>query len=164
MNLTLRSITRWGMKGGLGILDQAAFSGANFLTSVFLARELSYGDFGELAIGLAILSFFIQIYTSFSLEPMSILGPSQYQDYLSSYLLGQVRLLFFLSLPTCLILITFIWLSQWIGRQVVAGSVLFTLAIGLPFMLFPFLMRRIFYVLSKPNLALMGSLLYCVSL
>lgn len=132
--------------------------------SIFLARQLSYADFGELAISLAILSFFIQLYTSFSLEPMSILGPSNYQDHLSSYLLAQVKLLFFLSIPTCILLSFMIWLGQFTGRPIIAETVLISLAVGIPFMLFPFLMRRIFYVLSKPGIALIGSLIYSLSL
>ena len=83
----------WGLKSGLTILDQGIYSGANFLTSILLAKWLSNIEFGGFAIGLAALTFFMQVYTSFALEPMSVLGPSGYRDRLASYLMGQVRLL-----------------------------------------------------------------------
>lgn len=151
---------RWGLKGGLGILDQVVFSGANFLTSVFLARWLSNKDFGEFAIGLAVLTFFIQVYTSCALEPMSVLGPSDYRDRLASYLFGQVWLLFLVSIPIGILLVFAIWLS----RSTSVGSVLTFSAISLPFVLFPLLMRRIFYVLSKPSISLLGSVIYLLGL
>jgi O-antigen/teichoic acid export membrane protein len=155
---------RWGLKGGLGILDQAIFSGANFFISIFLARWLSKEDFGEFAIGFAVLTFFVQVYTSFTLEPMSVLGPSGYRGRIASYLLGQVRLLFLLSVPTSLLLGLIIWLDQFIGNRSVAASILIFSAISLPFILFPLLMRRVFYVLLKPGLALLGSVVYFLGL
>ena len=130
-------LNRWGLKGGLGIVDQTIFSGANFLVSVFLARWLSNEDFGEFAIGFAVLSFFMQVYTSFALEPMSVLGLSDYQDRIGSYLLGQVRLMFFLSVPTGVILGFFMWLAQFVSRHSVATPVLIFSAVSLPFILFP---------------------------
>ncbi len=156
----MNTIHRWGLKGGLGILDQAIFSGANFLTSVFLARWLSNEDFGEFAIGFAVLSFFMQVYTSFALEPIGILGPSGYRDRIVSYLLGQVRLLFLLSVPTGILSGLIIWLVQFSNNHSVAASVLIFSTVGLPFILFPLLMRRVFYVLLKPGLALIGSVVY----
>ena len=52
-------LKKWALKGGLAVLDQAVFSGANFLSSILLARWLSSINFGEFAIGLAILTFFM---------------------------------------------------------------------------------------------------------
>jgi len=158
------TIYRWGLKGGLGILDQGLFSGANFLAIVFLARSLDTEDFGGFAVGFAALSFFMQIYTSFVLEPMSILGPSNYRERIGSYLLAQVRLLFLLATPTGVFLGFIIWLNQFIGNDTIATSVLIFSSISLPFILFPLLMRRIFYVLLKPGLALLGSAIYFLGL
>lgn len=158
------TIYRWGLKGGLGILDQAVFSGANFLISVFLARWLNNEDFGEFAIGFAVLTFFMQVYTSFTLEPMSVLGPSAYRDRIASYLLGQVRLLFWMSVPTSILLVLIVWLGQSIKPNSVAGWVLIFSAMNMPFVLFPLLMRRVFYVLLKPGIALLGSVIYLLGL
>ena len=154
------TLYRWGLKGGLGVLDQVIFSGANFLISVFLARSLRNEDFGEFAIGFAFLTFFVQVYTSFALEPMGVLGPSGYRERIASYLSGQVRLLFLLSAPIGILLVFAIWL----GQSASASSVLIFSAISLPFVLFPLLMRRVFYVLLRPGTALLGSAIYLLVL
>ena len=164
MDSVRNTIYRWGLKGGLGILDQAVFSGANFLISVFLARWLNNEDFGEFAIGFALLTFFVQVYTSFALEPMSVLGPSAHRDRIVSYLLGQVRLLFWLSVPTSILLVLIVWLGQSIKPHSVEGSVLIFSAMNMPLVLFPLLMRRVFYVLLKPGIALLGSVIYLLVL
>ena len=105
-------LKKWALKGGLAVLDQAVFSGANFLSSILLARWLSSINFGEFAIGLAILTFFMQVYTSFALEPMSVLGPSGYQDHLPSYLMGQVWLLILILVPLSALLGVLVLVSQ----------------------------------------------------
>ena len=105
-------LKKWALKGGLAVLDQAVFSGANFLSSILLARWLSSINFGEFAIGLAILTFFMQVYTSFALEPMSVLGPSGYHDHLPSYLMGQVWLLILILVPLSALLGVLVLVSQ----------------------------------------------------
>ena len=160
ISLSVDRVKRWGLKGGMAILDQGVFSGGNFLISVFLAKALSSKDFGVFAIGFAVLTFFTQVYTSFALEPMSILGPYSYRDGINSYLLAQVRLLFLLSIPTSILLGLIIWLNQVIGKHTATTSVLIFSVFSLPFILFPLLMRRIFYVLLKPGWALFGSVIY----
>ncbi|HET9908184.1 MAG TPA: oligosaccharide flippase family protein [Anaerolineales bacterium] len=157
----MKGIYSWGVKGGLGILDQVIFSGTNFLTSVFLARLLSKDEFGQFAVGLAFLTFFTQIYTSFALEPMSVLGPSDYSDRIAAYLMGQVTLMFLIVGPLAILLVLAFGLSN---QSTETRSVLVLSSFSLPLFLFPQLMRRIFYVLSKPGMALFGSVLYLLSL
>jgi len=150
----------WGLKGGLAVFDQAIFSGANFIVSIILAKWLTSKDFGEFAIGLAIITFFMQVYTSFTLEPMSVLGPSGYRDRLVPYLMGQVWLLFLLSVPLSMLLGLIVLVAQLLNSNSDTSSVLLFSAIGLPFILLPLLMRRLFYVLLKPGFALAGSVIY----
>ena len=164
VSLSVERVKRWGLKGGMAILDQGIFSGANFLISVFLARWLSNEDFGAFAVGFAVLSFFMQVYTSFALEPMSILGPYNYRDRINSYLLTQVRLLFLLSIPISILLGIIIWLDQFVSKHFATTSVLIFTAFSLPFILFPLLMRRVFYVLLKPGWAVLGSVIYFLGL
>jgi len=66
---------------------KAAASGGGSL----LAKWLSNKSFGEFAVGLASITIFLQIYTSFALEPMSVLGPSEYRDDLIPYLILSIR-------------------------------------------------------------------------
>ena len=162
--LSIEHIKHWGLKGGLAVLDQGLFSGANFLISVFLARWLGKVDFGAFAVGFAVLSFFMQIYTSFALEPMSIIGPYRYRDRIDSYLLAQVQLLFLLSIPVGIVLSLIIWLDELISNPSTVTSVLIFSALSVPLILFPLLMRRIFYVLLKPGWAFLGSGVYSLGL
>ncbi len=161
-NFTL--LKRWGLKGGLAILDQGVYSGANFITSILLAKWLSSKDFGGFAIGLTVITFFMQVYTSFALEPMSVLGPSGYQDRLVSYLMGQVWLLCLLSVPLVLLLGIIVLITQLLNGNSDMPPILLVSAMGLPFILLSLLMRRVFYVLLKPGFALAGSVVYCSGL
>ena len=156
----LTRLRHWGLQGGLAVFDQAVFSGANFVTSILLAKWLSSKDFGGFAIGLAVLTFFMQVYTSFTLEPMSVLGPSGYRDRLVPYLMGQVWLLFLLSVPLGILLGLIVLVTQLLNGNSDTSSILLFSAMGLPFILLPLLMRRIFYVLLKPGFALAGSVIY----
>lgn len=148
----------------MGILDQGLYSGANFVTSIVLARTLSREHFGAFALGFAVLSFFMQVYTSFALEPMGVIGPSDYAGRIRSYLLGQTQLLFTLVLPISLALALFVWLFAMRVGHTEGGTILVVSALTLPFILFPLLMRRIFYILFRPGIALLGSLIYSVLL
>lgn len=158
--MVLARLKKWGLKGGLAVLDQGVYSGANFVLSILLAQWLGDKDFGEFAIGLAVITFFMQVYTSFAMEPMSVLGPSGYQDRLVSYLVGQIWLLFLLSVPLVIIFGLVILVTQLVNGSSDMTSILLFSIISLPFILFPLLMRRIFYVLLKPGFALVGSTLY----
>lgn len=144
----------------MGILDQAVFSGANFIASVLLARWLSGAEFGAFAIGYVVLTFFFQIYSSFVLEPIGVLGPSHYSERLPAYLLTQVKLLFGLFVPIGMILTCFVWMYQSVNRADQTAQILVVIGLSLPFLLLPLLLRRAFYVLAKPGMALLGSLIY----
>lgn len=158
--LPFERLRKWGMKGGLAILDQGVFSGANFLLTILLARWLEASEFGQFAIGFAVLTFFIQVYTSFVLEPIGVLGTSNYADRLSSYLKSQVKLLFTLSIPLGVFLSTIVLLWRYLSDSISNSSPFLFATLGIPFVLFPLLMRRAFYVLQQPGIALAGSLVY----
>lgn len=158
--LSFEQIKRWGVKGGFAVLDQGLYSGANFIGSILLARWLDVRQFGEFAIGFTILIFFMQIYTSFILEPMGILGPSNYGDRLKPYLRRHVDLLFIITTPVAVFLAASVVFVRHLNNDSSMSPTLFYSLLGLPFFLFPLLMRRIFYVLQKPGFAFLGSVVY----
>jgi O-antigen/teichoic acid export membrane protein len=49
--------TRWGLKGGMAIVDQGIFSGSNFVLYILLARWLAPDDYGAYALGFAGILF-----------------------------------------------------------------------------------------------------------
>lgn len=162
MNISrlLNLLRHWGIKSGLGILDQGMYSAANFIVSILLAKWLEKNEFGAFSVGFAILMVFLQIYTSFVLEPMSVLGPSNHKNHLINYLLGQVRLLLLLSIPIGIVFGLVGLLNLFIGNTSSLTPILMFSSIGIPFILFSFLMRRVYYVLSQPGIALLGSFVY----
>jgi len=60
MNMTLfvERMRRWGLKGGLGILDQGLYSGANFVLGILLARWFSPEEYGAFSAAYSIFLLF----------------------------------------------------------------------------------------------------------
>lgn len=164
MPLLINQVKNWGIAGGLSILDQGVFSGANLIITILLARWLDVFEFGQFAIALAVIAFFMQIYTSFALEPMGIIGPSNYGLDITSYLSSQITLLFVLVTPLGFIL-ALIALVAGKNQGIVSNSSILVISLfGLPLIFFPLLMRRIYYILLKPAFALIGSCIYLVTI
>jgi O-antigen/teichoic acid export membrane protein len=165
--LSIDSLRRWGLKGGISFLDQGTFSGANFVLNVLLARWLDPAAFGAFVVAFAVFLFFTGFHNALILEPMSVLGPSKHAGNLPQYISFQFRL--------------HIWLSCGLGLSMLAvggilrkfggsetngalGSAIMAAAVALPFMLFIWLVRRIYYLLGKPTGALACSVLYAICL
>jgi O-antigen/teichoic acid export membrane protein len=160
--LSMDRIKRWGLKGGLSVLDQAIFSGANFVLSVMLARWLSMEQFGTYTIGFTILIFVYQFYLSFLLEPMSVLGPTHFSDHLKEYLILNLKSHFIITIGAGF----FFLVSAFAftdGRSLVR-QILFVTGGTLPLLLLPWYLRRVFYVLGQPAVSLWGSVVYAISL
>lgn len=157
----------WGMKSGLAILDQIIFSGANFLSNILLARWLFPEAYGAYAISFSILMLFYQMHFSFFLEPMSVIGYSHYRDSLVDYLKGQITLHFLISVPIGILLTILSLILMSIDFQnslKLIFSITATMGVALPFLLLPWLLRRIFYILGKTWVSMIGSLLYAFNL
>ncbi len=167
MDITLspHRLQHWGFKGGITILDQGLFSGANFLASILLARWLTPTEYGAYALSFAILMFFYQLHTSIILSPMGVIGPAAHGDNLSFYLQGQARLHFLLTAAFGILVV----LSGLIMRQIpgeigLISPILLVMGALLPFLLLPWLIRRSFYILGRPWVAAAGSAVYCAFL
>ena len=159
---SLDNILRWGIKGSWSVLDQAVFSAANFILSILLARWLLPSHYGVFSLAFAVYQFGYQAHNALIVEPMSVLGPARMSHRLRDYLRDQIKLhfviCFFAGLTFCIIgLIVFVF-NQILGR------VLIIMGLVLSFLLLPLLMRRGFYLLQKPEFALLGSALYAIFL
>ncbi len=162
MSLSMEHIKRWGVKGGMSVLDQGVFSGANFILSILLARWLSSEQFGAYAIGFTVLIFVYQFYTAFLLDPMGVLGPTNFSDKLKEYFVVHLRSHFVITITAGLffIVIAFAWGSD----QLLVRKTLFVMGGTLPLLLLPWYLRRVFYILGQPVVSLWGSLIYAISL
>jgi O-antigen/teichoic acid export membrane protein len=160
MYMSVESVRRWASKGGLGILDQGLYSGANFILSVLLARWLSpemYGGFS------AAYSMFLLISTAqvaLLAEPMSIFGAHKYRQNIVSYLNYLLRIQWVGSLFAA----AFLFLIALLSVNNVLRNALISMAVALPFILFYWYLRRAFYIETQSGKAAVASLAYSSSL
>lgn len=159
-----RRYRAWGWKAGLAVLDQGLFSGANFIVNVLLARWLSAEEYGAYAVAFSVLLIFYQIHSSLLLEPMSILGPAYHTDNIFFYFNQQIKLHFFETLLMAVLLVggTAALSSLFFSEKKIV-DILFVMGCGLPFILLPWFFRRVFYILEKPLISVVGSLVYFMS-
>jgi len=164
ISLSVERIKHWGVKGGMAIVDQGIFSGSNFILNIVLARWLFPEDYGAYAIGFTVLVLFLQLLISYILEPMGVLGPSSHRENLKAYLMTQLRLYFVASVPIGLLFASVAYLYGRFGGNPLVCNILVAIGITLSPLLLPWMLRRIFYVLDRPDIAVLGSIVYAISL
>jgi O-antigen/teichoic acid export membrane protein len=161
-SLFMARLKTWGIKGGLSVLDQGLYSGANFVMNILLARWLLPSHYGVFSIAFAVYLFAYQIHNAIIIEPMSVLGLAKMHHRLPNYLRDQIKIHFVVSLLAGFAIIV-------IGLIVIAfdqilGRVIIILGMVLSLILLPLLTRRIFYLFRKPQFALLGSAVYTIFL
>lgn len=163
-SLQVGRIRQWGVKGALSIVDQGVYSGSNFLFSVFLARWLSPSEYGAYALAFAILLVFYQLHQSFITDPMGVLGPANYPTQLRDYMLVQLKLHFVITfIGGLLVGIASLGLASYlVGDAMLFARDLGVMGLSLPFLLLPWFLRRVFYVLHLPEISALASLFYAV--
>jgi O-antigen/teichoic acid export membrane protein len=163
-SLPFYHIGRWVKKGSLSILDQAFFSGTNFVLSILLARWLASDLYGIFALSFAIYLFFSGIYNAIILEPISVFATSKYHEQFNQYLSSQFVIHFIVTgiLGGFIICVAWIlyYLNVWDSTMIKA---LFGVGVSLPFLLLLWLVRRIFYIIQSPSNALLSTFIYFVS-
>jgi O-antigen/teichoic acid export membrane protein len=160
MSLFVEGMKRWGLKGGLGILDQGLYSGVNFLVGILLARWFSpeiYGGFSA-AYSLFLLLSVAQV--ALIAEPMSIFGAYQYRYNITSYLNYLLRIQWITSTLGSFLLILF---TFFISNDVVRDAML-GMAVALPFILYFWYLRRAFYIEMQSAMAMLMSFIYSILL
>ena len=150
---------RWGPKTGFSIADQGVTSGVNFALNIVLARWLSPAEYGGFAIAFSILLFFSGFHNALIIEPMSVLGPSQYKQELARYLGINLWIHGGITFGLSVIL-GFIGVILYVmGNSRLVPS-LFGLSLALPFILLFWFFRRACYLKTSPELAFKGSIFY----
>jgi len=156
------TIRRWGLQGATSVLDQAVFSGTNFLIQILLARWLAPDEYGAIAVSFVVILFLSGFHSAFILEPMSVFGPADHVEDLGSYIKAHVRIHVVLTGLFGLFLILGGIAAQSLLRMTSPmPPALIGAGIALPFILWVWLARRSAYVVRRPKLALQGSLAYC---
>jgi O-antigen/teichoic acid export membrane protein len=160
MDVSLDRIKRWGIKGGLSVLDQGIYSGSNFILVILLARWQQPQEYGAFSVAFATFLFLSGIYGGLILEPVSILGPSRFSENKASYLSDQLWLHFLITIPLAIIFgLCILFLQNPLLRAAFVAA-----SFALPFMLLTWLARRIYYSNHQPFGAVLSSILYSIVL
>jgi len=160
MNLSLEKLRHWGLRGGLGILDQGLFSGANFLLGILLARWMSPEMYGGFAASYSLFLLLSTFQVAIIAEPMSIRGADKYHKDVVSYLNYLLRLQWKgILLGTLLLMVFSLFFVRGILREAMIAML-----ISLPLILFYWYVRRAFYIEMQSGMAMLTSLIYSVLL
>jgi O-antigen/teichoic acid export membrane protein len=155
----------WGLRGGMAIADQGLFSGSNFIVNVLLARWLIPDDFGAFSLAYAVYIFMSGFHNAFVLEPVTILATSKYADRIESYLYSQIRIHFVITMVmSALVVCAGLGLRTYKADLSFFSTSLVGVGIFLPLMLWIWLARRTCYILGKPELAFVSSIIYSLIL
>lgn len=154
------TLSRWGSRAMLGILDQGLVSGTNFALNVFLARWLDLAEYGAFSVaftGFLVLSSF---HGALLLDSTSVLGVAYKGDrfpaYLRSLLLLHAGVTATLSLVVAVIGLAI--------RDSSLHGALLGLALWLPMILLFWLVRRVYYLETRPGAALISSVVYVLAI
>jgi O-antigen/teichoic acid export membrane protein len=146
----------------LGVADQAALSGTNFVANVLLVRWMSAADYGSFAVAFACLIILSGPYVALAVEPVNIVGTRRFLTDQKGYIKA--------------LLILHVVLMAGVGAVMGAPSLLpeawrhfpakwfVALALATPAVLFLWLVRAASYLLGQVSVALFGSVVYMVSM
>ena len=160
MREAIKILKHWGAKGGLGVLDQAVFSGSNFFLGVLLARWTSPDTYGTFSASFSIFLLFSTFQVALIAEPMSIFGASRYSEEVISYLNYLLRIQWIGAFIVALVIIGF---TLFLPSSPLQKSII-AMAFSTPFILFYWYLRRAFYIEMQSGMAMITSLVYSTSL
>ncbi len=157
-------IKKWGLKSGLAVMDQGFFSGANFLFNVLLVRWLSAETYGAFSLAFAIYLFSTSFHNALILEPMSVFGTANYSRDIRSYLAKQIIIHAIVTGILGILMSVLGVLLLYFTTDPLLSYAVIGVGLFMPIMLFMWLARRIYYILSEPGSALLISTIYLVAL
>jgi O-antigen/teichoic acid export membrane protein len=164
---SLARLREWGTRSGTALLDQACFSGANFLLYVLLARWLTPPEYGVFALVFSVYLFLLGLHTGLIQDPLSVLGHVAYGGNLRGYGSRVLRVHFLLSVilaaPAAAAGAWLVWGSHDPLAHPM-GVAFLSLAFSLPFLLLLWLARRMAYLHLAPHHAAIHSAVYAVLL
>ena len=154
--------TSWLGKGFLAVLDEGLISGSNFLISIWLARWLAPEQYGAYALAYQIFLVLALFYQTLIQEPMMVFGASVYRNSFREYLGALLRIHLEIAVATMLVLGLSAWLVEEFAASHGLSGAVAGVALAAPWLLFFWLLRRVFYVQLKPQVGVRGALLYCL--
>lgn len=153
----------WLLKGGASIADQAMLAGANFILNILLGRWLPPVQYGAFAFSYSIFLLLGTFHTASFSEPMMVFGAGKYAARFGRYIgvLTMGHLVVMVPIAILLLGASFL-LGRYYSSEV--QHALAALALAGPLILLQWLLRRAFYVILRPEWALLGGASYLVLL
>jgi glycosyltransferase involved in cell wall biosynthesis/O-antigen/teichoic acid export membrane protein len=149
-------------KGSLALLAQALMSGSNFAISILLARWLAPGQYGAYTLVFSIFFFVSSFHSALLLEPMGVLGPASYRECLGTYVGRLIQLHFMIAMSLAGIMAIAASLGRFLGAANGVSAALWGACVGIPWILFYFVLRQAAYIDLRPELVVRGSAVYAI--
>jgi O-antigen/teichoic acid export membrane protein len=134
-------------------------SGANFVLSILLGRWLEPVQYGAFSLAYSLFLLLGTFHTAVFAEPLLVFGPGKYaarfKKYLGVLTVGHLAVMVPVGL---LVLGASLLLGRFYSPEV--QRALSALALAGPFILLLWVLRRAFYVIVKPEWALLGGVAY----
>lgn len=158
MKLCLRGVKSWVSLSAYGILDQGVVSGANFLMSIYLARELQEKDYGLFALVLTVYYLAFTVHQSLIHEPIGVLAIEGKRRSGDAYFHALRFANFLLCASIGAIFLAISSVLYFLGSH--AAPAYIVLALVSPLLLWLWFIKRASYVFASPRLNLTGNLVY----
>jgi glycosyltransferase involved in cell wall biosynthesis len=138
------------------IADQGIFSGTNFALNVLLARWLTSEGYGAFSVTWSLCMILTALHNAVIVEPMMVVGPSEFATRIGSYLKRATRL----NVATVIIMSMLAAGASFFYRALDVRDALSALGLALPGYLLLLTCRREQYILDRPFRAFYFSLAY----
>jgi O-antigen/teichoic acid export membrane protein len=162
LNRDLGWIAKWSRKGTLSIIDQALFSGSNFLVSVLLARWMTVDGYGAYGVAFSIFILVSGVHNALVRSPVSVIGAKNYSTVFPPYMKRMQAIHNLLSLGLAVVQALIGVVLALMGQPLLA-SAFWGLAVAQGFVLFYWLMRSAWYVENNIAVALQGTTVYAIT-
>lgn len=135
------------------LMDQGMVSGANFLTTILIARHLGIEEFGRFTLAWLVVLFTTSLQMAIIVSPMMSIGPKQDSEHAPAYFGALfLQLLIFVGLTFLLVLLGVYTVAEFRPEWDLRALAIPLAATAVLFQLRDFL-RRYFFTRHKPVMA-----------
>jgi O-antigen/teichoic acid export membrane protein len=160
--LSSSSWLKWVRKGVLAATDQGLISGANFVSTILLARWMGPQQYGGYVLAFSVYLLVSAVYQALVLEPMSVLGPVLYRDTHKPYIRSLLRVHVYLSIILCMAIAATAAVANIMSANAEFVIALYGVAAGAPFVLLLALLRSACYLRFEVRTAAVAAGIYAM--
>ncbi len=152
------------MAASFAILDQSIYALTNLGLQMVVARSVSQGEFGAYSVGSTFFFVAALVHQTCMIEPMFVFTGQRYREYVGAYY-KRLRREWSIAFGTAALLVGLILAALlWILGSPPLARTLAAFAIVSPLLLYLWLLRRMAFVLGRIDIAVLGGVVYSLSL